>query len=531
MTPLRSRLRPRLFGLTVPVVLLTGCILVVGESFANAQEPNGLAAAAAIQEAFVKAIESAEKSVVSISRDKRPANVHPDNRPLFPGRDGMRESFDPAHPNWVPNEFGAGIIIGKNGLVLTNYHLVRGGPVEGKPDQKAEQFLYVRLPDRRGFEARIFAADPRSDLAVLKIAASDLTPLKLGATAPPRKGQLVIALGNPYAIARDGSASATWGIISNVSRQAMPEGEINDPERQRKQTVHHLGTLLQIDTRLDLGTSGGALLNLQGEAIGMTTSLAAIVGYEKSAGFAVPFDDAMKRIIETLAQGKEVEYGFLGIEPDEVLPAEFASLEWAPTAARVKQFGVARIRRVVHDLPAQRGGLQDGDLVLKVGNKPIFNQNDLMREIGLAEPGTPVRLKIFRPAQLNEQAREFETAVEVGKWPVVDEEGIIATNPLREPWCGIVYDYSTARKRFFSSSQGPFGKFTGVRVVEVRPGSQAAAREIQPGDLITHVKNTPVRSPREFAEAVKNATGTVVLRVSTPSDRNPIERQVEIKPR
>jgi S1-C subfamily serine protease len=70
-----------------------------------------------------------------------------------------------------------------------------------------------------------------------------------------------------------------------------------------------------------------------------------------------------------------------------------------------------------------------------------------------------------------------------------------------------------------------------VRVVEVRPGSLAAAREIQPGDLITHVKNTPIRSPRDFADAVKNATGTVVLRVSTPSDRNPVERQVEIKPR
>jgi serine protease Do len=527
-------LRQKLFRTLANFALVGGCLLSRAQISARAQEPDGLAAAAAIQEAFVKAIESAEKSVVSISRDKRPANVHAENtRPLFP-RDAMRELLpNPNDPNWIPNEFGAGIVIGKNGLILTNYHLVRGGPVEGRPDQKADQLLYVRLPDRRGFEARIFAADPRSDLAVLKIAASDLVPLeKLGSRAPPRKGQFVIALGNPYAIARDGSASATWGIISNISRQAMPEGELSDPDRQRKQTVHHLGTLLQIDTRLDLGTSGGALLNLQGEAIGMTTSLAAIVGYEKSAGFAVPFDDAMKRIIDTLSQGKEVEYGFLGIEPDEVLPAEFAGPEWAPTAARVRQNGVARIKRVVYDLPAQRGGLLDGDLVLKVGSKAIFNQNDLMREIGLAEPGTPVRLKIFRPAQLNEPAREFETSVEVGKWPVVDEEGIVATNPLREPWYGIVYDYSTARKRFFNAtSQGPGGKFTGVRVVDVKPGSQAAAREVQPGDLITHVKNTPVRSPREFADAVKNATGTVVLRIATPSDRNPVERQVEFKPR
>jgi serine protease Do len=509
------------------------CALVCGSllslwSSAQAQEPNGLAAAAAIEEAFVATIESAGKSVVAISRDKRPANIHADARPAFPPRD-LRDVPNPADPNWVPNEFGAGIIIRRTGLILTNYHLVRGGPVEGKQDQKTDQFLYVRLADRRGFEARIFAADPRSDLAVLKIAASDLTPLELGVAAPPRKGQLVIALGNPYAIARDGSASATWGIISNISRQAMPEGEVNDPDRQREHTVHHLGTLLQLDTRLDLGTSGGALLNLQGKAIGMTTSLAAIVGYEKSAGFAVPFDEGMKRIIDTLAQGKEVEYGFLGIEPGEVLPNDFAAPEWAPTAARVKQFGVARIQHVVPDLPAAISGLKDGDLVLKVGDKPIFNRNDLMREIGLVEPGTQALLKIFRPAQLNEPPREFERAVEVGKWPVVDEEGIVATVPSREPWCGIVYDYSTARKRFFNASfQGPSGRFTGVRVVEVRPGTLAAAREVQAGDLITRVKNTPVRSPREFADAVKNATGTVTLRI-TPSDRNAAERQVKFE--
>jgi len=162
--------------------------------------------------------------------------------------------------------------------------------------------------------------------------------------------------------------------------------------------------------------------------------------------------------------------------------------------------------------------------VLKVGDKPIFGSNDLMREIGLVAPGTTVRIKIFRPP-----GPATDVAVEVGKWPVFDEEGIIATNPLREPWRGIVYDYSTARMRFFSL--GPYGRFTGVRVVEVRPGSPAASREIQPGDLITYVRNTPVRSPREFAEAVQNISGPVVIRVLTPSDRNSVERQVEIKPR
>jgi serine protease Do len=497
------------------------------ERSGTAQEPDGLAAASAIQEAFIKAIESAEKSVVSISRDKRPVMIHHDNRFPLGGDRGL----DPSHPNWVPNEFGAGIVIDKAGLILTNYHLVRGGPIEGKPDQKVDQTLFVRLSDRRGFEARILAADPRSDLAVLKIPVGDLAAFKLEQrTVPVRKGQFVIALGNPYAIARDGSASATWGIVSNISRQAMTEGAVNDPERKRNETIHHLGTLIQLDTRLDLGTSGGALLNLQGELIGMTTSLAAIVGYEKSAGFAIPFDDAMKRIINSLRQGKEVEYGFLGVEPGEILPGESARTEYAPIAARIRR-GAARIEKVVPNLPAQRAGLSPGDVVLSVGDRQVFGQIDLVREIGLVEPGARPLLTIFRPPL----GREIEVRVEVGKWPVVDEENLIATTPLRDPWRGITYDYSTYRRRYSPPTHEPL---QGVRVVDVRPGTQTAAKDLQPGDLITAVKGTPVWSPREFAEAVKKENGRpVVLTVWTPSERNTVGfdrnspgRTVEIKP-
>jgi serine protease Do len=494
----------------------------------GAQESNGLAAAAAIQEAFVKTIEAAEKSVVSISRDRRTAAGHLEARQPLIGR-GFQPEPAPGHPNWIPNEFGAGIVIDRNGLILTNYHLVRGGPVEAKPDQKAEQMLYVRLHDRRGFEARIYAADPRSDLAVLKIPANDLTPLELGAAAPVHKGQMVIALGNPYAIARDGSASATWGIIGNIGRPAMLEGERQDAEYQRKLTVHHLGTLLQLDTRLDLGTSGGALLSLKGELIGMTTSLAAVVGYEKSAGFAVPFDEPMQRVIRSLKQGKEVEYGFLGIQPGEITPAQAVLPEFAAVFARIGQYGAAKIDQIVANLPAQRAGLMEGDLVLKVGDKPIFNQNDLMREVGLLAPGTEVKIRVFRLMSPNDPGREIDVKVEIGKWPVMDEEGIIATNPLRGDWQGIVYDYSTARKRFLPMV--PQRMPAGVRVMDVKLGSEAASRGVLAGELITHVRGNPVRSPREFADAVKAATGPVLLKVSSPSDRSAGDRDVVIRPR
>ncbi len=521
-----SRISTRFTGQAAILMLL---LLSLSQAPARGQEANGLAAAAAIQEAFINAIETAEKSVVSISRDKRQSMIHADNRNLI-----LRErARDPADTNWVPNEFGAGVIIDKGGLILTNYHLVRGGPVEGKNEQKAEQTLFVRLSDRRGFEARIYAADPRSDLAVLKIPAGDLPAFKLEAKPlPVRKGQFVIALGNPYAIARDGSASATWGIVSNISRQAMAEGDSNDAETRRNETIHHLGTLIQLDARLDLGTSGGALLNLQGELIGMTTSLASVVGYEKSAGFAIPIDDSMKRVIESLRQGKEVEYGFLGVQPEEIPPGESIIPDSNSVAARLKR-GAARIKDVIPNLAAQRADMKAGDIVLSVGNKPVFGPIDLMREIGLAAPGSTVRLAIYRP----QLGREIELPVEVGKWPLIDEENLIATNPLRDPWRGISYDYATGRKRYFSIPL-THEPMQGVRVLEVRPGTQTAAKELQPGDLITAVKGVPVRSPREFAEAVRKEAGRpVVLTVWTPGDRNSITfdrnspgRAVEIKP-
>lgn len=498
-------------------------------------EGDGLAAVAAIEDAFVNAIASAEKSVVSVARDRvqvERAIVHNDafgrvrQRDLKPGIED---------PNYVPNEFGAGIVIDPNGLILTSYHLVRGGPIEGRPDTRGDQILYVRLPDRRGFEARIFAADPRSDLAVLKIPAAGLQPIRLGDASRSRKGQFVIALGNPYAIARDGSASASWGIIGNLYRQSPADTDTSDFEpKQSETTLQQLGVLIQVDTRLELGTSGGALLNLRGELIGVTTSLAAIAGYEKSAGFALPIDEATRRIIETLRQGKEVEYGFLGVElpQADVLAAEVAG-ELGPFAGRFGQLGAARIQTVFDNLPAKRFGLRGGDLVLRVGDRPIHGKADLRREIGLAAPGSKVSIKVWRAAE----RRDIDLVVEVGKWPVTDEEAIIASRPLRDPWRGLMYDYPTARSRFFKqiNSRDPNnrGRHAGVMVVDVAADSAAAAADLHVEDLVTRVNGKAVLSPREFADAVQNETGPVTLEVLpgyAAHAAQPALRQVEIRP-
>lgn len=512
----------------VTIVIALVALVVAQRARAAGEEISGLAAAAAIEEAFVAAIAAAEGSVVAITRDRI---ALPEGGRIVRGRDGRADRIGPDSPGYVPNEFGAGVVIDSNGLILTNYHLVRGGPIEGKPDVNRDQSLYVRLADRRGFEARIFAADPRSDLAVLKIPAADLKPIRLGNASQARKGQLVIALGNPYMIARDGSASASWGIISNLYRRLATDPEPNDPDSARREkTLQNLGVLIQIDTRLELGTSGGALINLRGELIGITTALAGLVGYEKASGFALPVDDSTRRIIETLRHGKEVEYGFLGISlpsPDDPAVSDLVR-EFGPLTAKSGQNAAAKVENVLANLPADRAGIRPGDFVTRVGDRPIFGPNDLMREIGLLAPGTRVPIKVWRRATAG--VSEVELSVEVGKWPVADEEGVVAANRLHEPWRGLEYDYQTSRRRSARLDlQGP--RSTGVMVTGVAPGSPAAGADLRPEDLITQVNRRPVRTPREFADAVQNETGPVTLDVIPAASPKGAPRSIEVKPR
>ena len=357
-------------------------------------------------------------------------------------------------------------------MILTNYHVVKGGRVDNQPPDGKTR-LYARFPGQRGCDLTIVAADPRSDLAVLKIdfeklgvTAADLKPIPMNFTTNFRKGQIVLTLGNPYAIARDGSASASWGMISNIDRRPAPVGPPHIEEIFRKPTLHHFGTLLQIDNRLDLGSSGGAVVNLQGELIGIATSLAALEGYEKSVGYAVPLDAATMRIIDSLTRGHEVEYGFLGVQLEDI---DREALRRQGLDATFEQLTAAQIDSVYEQSPAQRGGLLLRDVVLKVNGHPIFSSDDLVREIGQLGPGATAQLHFWRP----NKRQELNLPVELGKWPVFDDEDIIATVPRFGKWRGLSVDYSTARYKYLQ--QGPFQQHRAVLVTQIEPQTSGRA--------------------------------------------------------
>jgi S1-C subfamily serine protease len=381
-----------------------------------------------------------------------------------------------ANPDNVPESYGSGVVLDGAGLVLTNYHVVR-----------AATKIYVRLPDRRGSYADIHAADPRSDLAVLRLInpPQNLTAVKFGDGGAARKGQFVVALANPYAAGfRDGQPSASWGIVSNLRRRAPAAPK---KEEDLKKTLHHYGTLLQTDVRLSLGCSGGALFNLQGEMIGLTTALAAITGRDTPGGFAVPLDSGMKRIIDVLKKGEEVEYGFLGVGPE----------------SRAEPGDGVAVQSIRLGSPAERAGLHVRDNILAVNGLPVREADELFLALGTYLAGSQVTLDV-RP---DKSSHVKKVQVTLAKLYV---PGVKIASARRPSFRGLRVDYTSvlAQQR---QTLGDYRIPNGVLVTEVLSPSAASAAFLKPGEVLTHVNGRAVHSPAEFYQAVRGLRGDVEL--------------------
>jgi serine protease Do len=496
-------------------LVLGGIVAIVGmSSRGRAQDP-----AAALEETLVRIVEQAEPAVVSIARFKpSPEDARPSRHRVFAPIERQPRDVD-----LLPNEFGAGCLISppnsSDRLVLTNFHVVRGGPVFPGFSTEDETELRIQFSDRRGCRGAIIAADPRSDLAVLRlewdeagIKATDFRPLGWETGSAPRKGQLVVLLGNPHAIARDGSASVSWGLISNLTRQpaSLNRNQSQDPEDSTSSSMlYRLGAVMQLDARLNLGTSGGPVLNLKGELIGVSTSLAAIEGYEQSAGFALPIDLLTRRIIRTLLLGQEVEYGMLGVVPQQLNPEDFLRLN-----TELSQRSAAMVAMVTRGSPADIAGMIPGDVIVKVEDGTVRSIADLMRMVGMHPPDSEIDITFWR-SRANRPGKLETARIKLGKWPVKDDEGIIETSPRYAPWRGLSVDYPTARDRFIDRSPDIRASpdLRRVLVTKVIAGSPADIARLQPGDFFTHVNNVSVQTPAEFQAAIKSVTGSVTIKL------------------
>lgn len=476
--------------------LLASALLALPVTFVSMVEdgPEPIDVISALEQAVSDAIEHARPAVVTIDRVKsddgetlairgRNAMRAPNNPNgvVFIDGFGMRND-GPASADYVSYDFGSGVIVGDEGQILTTYHVVAGAAN-----------LFVRVQGLEPFEAEIIAADPRSDLAVIA-PVGGLAPFAEGAFPDPipigdasslRPGSFLVALGNSHNVSRDGQASASFGILANSARRLIAPS--NDFGQVVPTMLQHYSTLFQLDSKLNLGMSGGAVVNLKGELMAITTASANAVGYDPRAGYAIPMDSLGRHALDALIEGKEVEYGFLGISLSS--PSNI-------------------IREVQPGTPAGEGGLLQGDSIEEVAGQPVTDFDGLVRSVNPLPVGEPVELTIRR------DGRVLTKEVVLSKFPI---EGEIIATTKSEAWRGIRIDFpsviSPRDELLTAMARG------GVGVVEVVSGTPSEEAGLRVGQIITQVDGKAVRTPRAFREIVKDLDGKAV-RLST--DRGPI---------
>jgi serine protease Do len=357
---------------------------------------------------------------------------------------------------------GSGFIISPDGYILTNNHVV------GEADK-----IMVGLNDGRDLQAKVIGTDPKSDVALIKIDADKLPVIKLGDSDKLEIGEWVIAVGNPFGL----SETVTVGVVSAKSR-SVGIAEYED--------------FIQTDAAINPGNSGGPLLNLDGQAIGINSAIFSQSGGYMGIGFAIPINLA-KNIEEQLIKTGKVNYGYLGIEmdPQGVTPekAKFFGLD--------KNQGVI-VTRVVEDSPAAKGGLKDGDVIIKLNGQEVKNNQSFRMTVSQFEPGAKVELTVVRN---NEQK---DLTIAVGS---LNESTMAPSETAGKAGLEVQQITSDIAKQLGINAK------EGVMVSKVGRNSVAEKAGIRPGMVILSVNRQRTNSVKEFNAAMKKVKGKVLLLV------------------
>jgi serine protease Do len=331
------------------------------------------------------------------------------------------------------------------------------------------------MPDRREFKAKVIGTDAKTDIAVIKIDAANLPAMTVGDSSKLQVGDEVLAIGNPYGVGQ----TVTMGIVSATGRAGLGIEDYED--------------FIQTDASINPGNSGGALVNDRGELVGINTAiLAGDSGGNQGIGFAVPVNLA-RNVMDQIATHGQVTRAYLGVTIQEVTPAIAKAIGLdAPKGALVSD--------VSANSPALKAGLQSGDVILAVNNKPVLESNQLRMDISMMGTNQPLKLQVFRNGStINLNA---ETAEMPGK-PVehasldqgtsgssaIDGVSVESLNPDVAQEAGV-----------------PPGT-TGVVVTKVDPASAAADSGLREGDVIQEVNHSKVTNSSDFASALQKSKG------------------------
>ncbi len=351
---------------------------------------------------------------------------------------------------------GSGIVIdAEHGYIITNSHVINN----------ADE-ITVTLHDGREFSAELVGADPDADIAIIKIPPQNLTAIPAGDSDQLRVGDFVVAIGNPFGL----SQTVTSGIVSALGRSGLGIEGYED--------------FIQTDASINVGNSGGALVNLRGELIGVNTAILSRNGGSVGIGFAIPVNMA-RNLMDQIIEFGEVRRGRLGILIQDLTP------ELAQAFGLADGSG-ALITQVLDDSPAQQAGLQEGDIVSAVNGRPTKNAADLSHPMGLLRVGDKARLRVFRDGEsriIHARVAQPNEASDTGKRLSAKLEGATLRSLDGDP------------------------ERDGVLVVAVETGTPAWRAGLRENDVIVSVNRTPVVRLSDIEEIAKRNPGTLLLNI------------------
>jgi S1-C subfamily serine protease len=359
---------------------------------------------------------------------------------------------------------GSGSIIRADGAILTNEHVVQ-----------AARDIDVLFSDGESLPATILAADPRSDLAVLQVRRAGLPVVPFCDWSRVARGQWAVTLGNPYGLGGDGQLSVSVGVISNLDRRLPGLGEADD---------RLYSDMIQVTAPIVPGNSGGPLLNLRGELVGIVTAMHTRTADDQGIGFAIPMTPARRLVIARLLAGESIDYGYMGVTARAAAADELAR---AGLAAGVV------IEAIDPGGPADRAAVRVGDLLTHLNGQPVETAAQLVEQIGRTRIGVSVALTMHRDGA----SREVSLQIEPRR----------IARAIGGPGGAILWRGA----RVANAGGGTDRPACGVVVVDVAPGSPAERVSLRVGDVIERVGDQTVDDINAFREQVRAREGTVAM--------------------
>jgi serine protease Do len=406
---------------------------------------------------YNKAIEHASRCVVNISASRKiKQNIPPSVMDPF-----FRQFFDMPYGRMMPRErversLGSGVIVTKDGYIVTNNHVVDG----------ADEVKVTIPGSTREYTAKIVGTDPKTDIAVIKIDAENLPVIKLGDSDKLKTGDLVFAIGNPFGVGE----SVSQGIISALGKDSVG--------------INQYENFIQTDAAINPGNSGGALVDSRGVLIGINSAIITRSGASNGIGFAIPIN-MVQRVATQLIEHGKVEYGYLGVSISDLTPD-------LRTVYKHKEGAV--VLNVEKETPAAKAGIKRGDLIVKVDDTPIKDASDLKNTIGALPPGKKVKLTLER------DKKPLVIEVKLGHFP----ENMMKTSGDRGVVEGLTLKNLTPEIR---KQLGIPDDIEGVIVSEVKADSKAAKAGFMPGDIIIQIEDMMIKNVDDVEKAMKRYPG------------------------